>query len=58
MACDMSIVCKFPSLGIRQKGFLWAHKEVDHAPPPGVGLLLHEGDAEKFSQALLLVQSK
>ena len=34
------------------KRFLWTHTEVDLAPHPVVGLVLQEGDAEKFSQAL------
>ena len=42
----------FPSLDRCQKRFLWTHTEVDLAPHPVVGLVLQEGDAEKFSQAL------
>ena len=35
-----------------QKRFLWIHKEVDLAPHPVVGLVLHVGDTEKFPHAL------
>ena len=52
MACDMPDSCKFPSLDICQKRFLWTHKEVDLAPHPVVGLLLRVGDTEKFPHAL------
>ena len=48
MACDMPEACKFPSLD----RFLWIHKEVDLAPHLGIGLVLQEGDMEKFPQAL------
>ena len=51
MVCDMPKPCKFPSLD-NCKRFLWAHKKVDLAPHPVVGLMLHVGDAEKLSQAL------
>ena len=52
MACDMPEPCKFPPLDSCQKRFLWTHKEADLAPHPVVGLVLEEGDAEKFPQAL------
>ena len=52
MACDMLELCKFPSLNICQKKFLWAHKEVDLALHPVVGVVLQVGNAEKFPQAL------
>ena len=51
VACDMPEPCKFPSLDTCQKRFLWTHKEVDLAPHPNVGLVLHVGDAEKFPRA-------
>ena len=54
MACDMSEPCKFSSLDSCQKRFLWAHKEVDLAPHPVVGLVLQVGDTEKFPQVLSL----
>ena len=43
---------KLPSLDSCLKRFLWTHKEVDLAPHPAAGLVLHVGDAEKFPQAL------
>ena len=43
--------CKFPSLDICQKSFLWTHKQVDFSPHPVVGLVLQVGDVEKFPQA-------
>ena len=52
MACDTSEPCKFPSLDSCQKRFLWAHKEVDLAPHPVVGLVLQVGNTEKFLQTL------
>ena len=52
MVCGMPEPCKFPSLDSCQKRFLWTHKEADLAPHPVVGLVLEEGDAEKFPQAL------
>ena len=52
VACDMPRPCKFLSLDICQKRFLWTHKEVDLAPHPVVGLLLRVGDTEKFPHAL------
>ena len=52
VACDISEPCKCPSLDSRQTRFLWTYKEVDLAPYPVVGLVLHVGDAEKFHQAL------
>ena len=48
----MPEACKFPSLDSCQKRFLWTHKKVNLAPHPVVCLVLHVGDAEKFSQAL------
>ena len=44
--------CKFPSVDSCQKRLLWTHREVDLAPHPVVGLVLQEGDAEKFPHAL------
>ena len=52
MACDMPEPCKFPSLGICQKRFLWTHMEVDLVPHLVVGLVLQVGDTEKFPHAL------
>ena len=52
VACDMSEPCKFLSLYICQKRFMWTHKEVDLAPRPVSSLVLQVGDAEKFSRAL------
>ena len=52
MARDMPKPCEFPSLDSCQKSFLWAHKEVDLASHPVVGLVLQVGDAEKLPQAL------
>ena len=52
VVCDMPEPCKFPSLDCCQKRFLRTHKEVDLAPHPVVGLVLQEGDAEMFPQAL------
>ena len=43
IACDMFEPCKFPSL---------AHKDVDLASHPVVGLRLQVGDVEKFPQTL------
>ena len=54
VACDMPEPCKFPSLGSSQKKFQWTDQEVDLAPHPAVGLVLHVGDAEKFPRALCL----
>ena len=51
MTRDMPEPCEFPPLDSRQKRFVWAHKEVDLAPHPVVGLTLQE-DAEKFPRAL------
>ena len=45
--------CKVPSLGSRQKRFLWIHKEVDLAPHTIVGLVLQGGDTEKFLMHLV-----
>ena len=44
--------CEFPSLDSCQKRFLRAHKEVDLAPYPVVGVVLRVKDAKKFPQAL------
>ena len=52
VVCDMPEPCKFSSLDSCQKRFLWAHKEVDLAPHPVVGLVLQVGDTEKFPQVL------
>ena len=51
MASDMPKSCKFLSLDRCQKRFLWAHKEVDLAPHPVVGLVLQVGDTENFPHA-------
>ena len=51
VACDMPEPCKFPSLDIGQKRFLWTHKEINLAPHPVVGLVL-QVDAERLPQAL------
>ena len=48
MACDISEPFEFPSLDNCQKRILWAHKKIDLAPHPAVGLVLQVGDAEKF----------
>ena len=48
MACDMPEPCDFLSLDSYQKRFLWALNEVNLAPHPVVGLVLKEGDTEKF----------
>ena len=52
VACDMPEPCDFLSLDSYQKRFLWALNEVNLAPHPVVGLVLQEGDTEKFQQAL------
>ena len=39
MACDMPEPCKFPSLDIWQKKFLWLHREVDLALHPVLQVL-------------------
>ena len=52
MACGMPEPCKFPSLDSYQKRFLWTHKGADLSPHPVVGLVLQEGDTEKFLLAL------
>ena len=52
MACDTPEPCKLPSVDSCQKRFLWTHKDVDLAPHQVVGLVLQEGDAEKFPQAV------
>ena len=51
VACDMPEPREFPSLDSCQKRFPWTHKEIDIAPLPVVGLVLKEGDTEKFSPA-------
>ena len=48
VVCDMPEPCKFPSLDICQKRFLWTHMEVDLVPHLVVGLVLQEEDAERF----------
>ena len=52
VVCDMPEPCKFPSLDICEKRFLWTHKEVDLAPYPVAGPLLRLGNTEKFPHAL------
>ena len=53
MSCDMPEPCKFLSLDICQKSFLWSHKEVDLALHPVIGPVLQVGDTEKkFPHAL------
>ena len=52
MACDMPEPCKFLFFDICQKRFLWTHKGVDLVLHPVIGLVLQEGDAEKFPHAL------
>ena len=52
VSCDMPEPCKFLSLDICQKRFLWTHKEDDLALHPIVGLVLHVGDTEMFPRAL------
>ena len=52
VACDMPKPRKFLSLDSCQRRFLWIHKEVDLAPHLGIGLVLQEGDTEKFPHAL------
>ena len=52
VARNMPEPCEFLSLDSSQTRFLWAYKIVDHAPQPVVWLVLQEGGAEKFLQAL------
>ena len=52
MACDTPELCKFPSLDIARKGFLWTYKEVDLAPHPVISLVFQVRGAEKFPHAL------
>ena len=52
VVCDMPEPCKFPSLDICEKRFLWTHKEVDLAPYPVAGPLLRLGNTEKFPHVL------
>ena len=40
VARDMSEPCESPSVDSSQKRYLWAHKEVDLAPQPVVGIVL------------------
>ena len=40
VACDLPEPCKFPSLDICQKRFLWTHKEVGLIPHPVVDLCI------------------
>ena len=49
MARDMPKPCEFPSL---DELFLWAHKEVDLAAHPVIGLVFQGADAETCPQAL------
>ena len=49
VARGMPASCEFPSLDSCLKGFLWAHKILDLAPHPVVGLVFQLGDSEKFS---------
>ena len=44
--------CECPSLDSCQKRFFWSHKYSDLAPHLVVGLVLHVGEAKKFSKAL------
>ena len=48
VTCNMPGPCKFPSLDICQKKFLWTHKEVDQI----VSLVLQVGDTGEFLHAL------
>ena len=48
----MPKLCEYPSLDSCKKTFMWAHKEVDVASHPVVGLILQVGDAKKFPQTL------
>ena len=52
MVCYMPKPCKFSSLDSCQKRSRWAHKEVDLALHPVVGLVYQVEGAEKFPQAL------
>ena len=52
LAPDVPEPCEFPSLVSCQRRFLWAHKEVDLAPHPVVGLVLQVEDVERFPHAL------
>ena len=52
VACDMPEPRKFPSLVSCRKRFLQTHEEVNLAPHPVVGLVLHLGDAVKLPHAL------
>ena len=51
-ACDVPEPCEFPSPDSCQKRFLWACEQVYIAPHPAVGLVLQDGDTEKFLHAL------
>ena len=52
VACDLPEPGKLPSLDSCQKRFRWTGKKADLALHSDVGLVLQEGDAEKFPQAL------
>ena len=52
VARDLPEPCEFLSLDSRRTRLLWAHKVVDLAPYPVVGLVLQVGDGGKFPQAL------
>ena len=50
MARDMPKPCEFPSL---DELFLWAHKEVDLAAHPVIGLVFQGADAETCPRHLV-----
>ena len=52
VACGMPKLCKFPSLDICQKSFLWTYNEVALALHPVIGLVFQIENAEKFLQAV------
>ena len=52
VTCHMPETCKFPSLDICYKRFLWTHKEADNAARPVAGLVLQVGDTVQFPHAL------
>ena len=52
VACYRPEPYESPSLDSCQRRFLWTNTEVDLAPHPVVGLVLQEGDAEKFPFAV------
>ena len=60
MTCNIPEPCKFPSLDSCRKRFLWAHREVDLAPHPVIGLVLQSFLRHLVSKAwifLLFFQS-